>query len=222
MLDALRKQQENFGGGLLGWMRRARARSEGRKLRLFACACCRRIWPLLADERSRRAVETAERFAEGMASRADLYAAWAAAGQATAEAARLDEAFRWAAGAALSAASAEVWAALGTAWAAAAACQRAPGTAAAERAAQCDLLRDIFGNPFAAAPLNLARNRRQSCRAVALARGIYEGRRFGELPQLAELLRDAGCAREDALAHCRSCKAHVRGCWVLDGVLGKN
>jgi hypothetical protein len=222
MLDALRKQQENSGGGLFGWRRRARERSEGRKLRLFACACCRRIWPLLADERSRRAVETAERFAEGMASRTELYAAWAAAGQATVEAAALGEAFRWAAGAALTAASAEVWAAWGTAWAGAAACKRTPGTAAAERAAQCDLLRDIFGNPFAANPLNLAHKRRQAGRAVALARGIYEGQRFGEMPLLADVLRAVGCAGEDALAHCRSCKVHVRGCWVLDGVLGKN
>src|SRR5690242_15736852 len=50
-------------------------RPNDRKARLFCCACFRRMWPLLKDERSRRAVVIAERFADGMASAEELHQA---------------------------------------------------------------------------------------------------------------------------------------------------
>jgi hypothetical protein len=42
------------------------------------------------------------------------------------------------------------------------------------------------------------------------------------MPILADALQDAGCENADILDHCRDAKAtHVRGCWVVDLVLGK-
>jgi hypothetical protein len=57
---------------------------------------------------------------------------------------------------------------------------------------------------------------------VALATGIYEERAFDRMPILADALEDAGCDNTDIIAHCRDPKGgHVRGCWVVDLVLGK-
>lgn len=85
---------------------------DDRTLRLFACWCARQVWCLLKDERSRNAVEVAERYAKGNATAADLAAArsdaWAAAA-----ARRAAERASWAASwsAAGSAADSASWAA---------------------------------------------------------------------------------------------------------------
>jgi hypothetical protein len=54
------------------------------KLRLFACACARHGAPFLDDPVGMKAIDVAERFAKGATTRADLTAAWAAAGTAAA------------------------------------------------------------------------------------------------------------------------------------------
>jgi hypothetical protein len=82
-----------------------------------------------------------------------------------------------------------------------------------------DVLRDIFGNPFR--PVSLNPEWRTST-VVALATGIYAERAFDRMPILADALQDAGCDNDDILSHCRDTSlTHVRGCWVVDLVLGK-
>lgn len=54
-----------------------------------------------------------------------------------------------------------------------------------------------------------------------LAEAIYNERAFDRLPILADALEDAGCTDADILDHLRGSGPHVRGCWVLDLLLGK-
>jgi hypothetical protein len=88
----------------------------------------------------------------------------------------------------------------------------------AEEATQASLLRDIFGNPFRRVVFDSAW---RTSTAVAIAKGMYESRDFGAMPILADALQDAGCDNDDVLSHCRGPGPHVRGCWVVDLVLGK-
>ena len=254
-----------------------------RKLRLFACACCRQAWHLLRDDapcpqcqgkspnwtkyrqhgqgmydicevcsntgrvnRSRRAVEVAERYADGQTAATNLLEA------------RVE--------------SAKVGTPLG--WAAHGCCRKCPDPDALgfwqrchwlpeQFPAQADLLRDIVGNPFRPAAVTLAEMSSwllwNDGAVHKLACVIYDERRFGDLPILADALEEAGCDNADILQHCRNqewcigCSVgggderyygggggwcsmcdksglglhtmplrgpHVRGCWVLDLILG--
>jgi hypothetical protein len=96
--------------------------------------------------------------------------------------------------------------------------RRTPFASQIESRVQAMLLRCIFGNPFH--PTTFADTWRTGT-AVALAAGIYADRAFDRLTILADALEEAGCDSADVLTHCRGPGPHARGCWVVDGVLGK-
>ena len=86
------------------------------------------------------------------------------------------------------------------------------------RTKPADPLRCVFGKPFRPVAFD---PRWRTSDVLGLARGIDDERGFDRLPILADALMDAGCDGEEILAHCRSDGQHVRGCWVVDLVLGK-
>lgn len=196
-----------------------------RKQRLVAAAMCRRVAHLLPDDGCRTAVDVAERYADRAAKRADLsaahrvaQAAWGRIGGAMF--ANPEDAPRGA-----------VWALLRLthptkrhfADGVADSCAAAAGCVEPARylelhnkecARQKRLLLDVL------APAALDPGWRTST-VVALAWGIYADRAFDRLPILADALEDAGCEDADVLGHCRGPDPHVRGCWVVDSLLGK-
>jgi hypothetical protein len=183
------------------------------KLRLFACACCRRAWYDLRNPFSRGAVEVAERYAlGGAASAAAQVAGYLGRYQEmlTEVGARLLEwDFTWADADAVAG------------W-----CARAAHRLGAEgdgptqeRAIQAGILRDLLGPlPFRPAPFE---PRWRTHEVLTIARATRRHHAFADLPLLADGLEEAGCAGEELLAHLRGGGLHYLGCWALDLVLGK-
>jgi len=216
LLDALRREQQR-GGETSATIRRTR---------LFSCACARSIWDILPPD-ARSAVVTREKFADGLASEADVRAAgvrfaWnAATVAAQALNAAIDDpsldAPRWAAkarGTHTAGHSPDLGSAKLPKW-------HAKWTAAfvAERAKQAEFVRDIFPPPGYALALR-AEWLTDTVRAIALQMDATGD--FGAVPILADALQDAGCDDEVALARCRAPSGvHCRGNWIVDSVLGR-
>jgi hypothetical protein len=215
---------------MLAFMRDS-GRASDRKLRLFAVACCRRIWSLFSDERGRRLVEVIECFAEGAATKERLYDAWnAAARDIHGQASIVARAAAWAA-----TRTNEVMCVARAATRAVA--QAEPGREDdgrqtirhAENIQQCRVLGDIFGNPFhPLGPIDPAWLAWRNGIVRRLAEVAYEER---ELPSglldrqrllvLADALIDAGCTDAVLLDHLRGPGPHVRGCSVVDLLAGR-
>jgi hypothetical protein len=221
------------------------------RLRLFACACCRRVWDLLDDDHH-KAVDMIEDYARAPTPaglRTARTVRWAAGNRAGAEYDRLSRTSPRDRRACLSAwarnvAASAVWQAASKKPTTAANCyaeaaqavdsvRRAQGLTAGgpdpgrvgyalppgeELAAQAALLRDIVGNPFRQVSLDPCW---LTSPVQGVARGIYEEWTCDSLPVLADALEEAGCTDREVLEHCRAPGPHVRGCWVIDLVLGR-
>jgi hypothetical protein len=218
-------------GPMLAALQRAGKASQ-RKPRLFAVACCRRVWQRLLPDRT-RPVEAAERYADGLVGRGVLEAArhWALAD--------LNEAEEIYQGALASYGNFD-WAADERAAAAAVlACTADPVWDAASELGRAEygfggtmpgLLRDIFGNPLRPNPdinptwlcWNAGTVRRLAMSAYE-ERALPSGELAGDrLAVLADALEEAGCHDPQILGHLREqVGVHVRGCWVVDLILGK-
>jgi hypothetical protein len=223
-----------------------KGKARERKFKLFACACCRRIDHLLTDERSLRAIEVIEKFHDGLVTRQTYNLAERTAKDSYDTLNREVAADESTSGRPLPRSilllahmygAQSVWMCYKNSYfdVAQLCCGalRGHGTAeveeaesrsvgesieVAERAAQADLLRDIFGNPFR--PIIFESSWLTST-VIALAHQMYDSRDFSAMPILADALQDAGCENVDILDHCRGLGAHVLGCWVVDLILSK-
>lgn len=176
-------------------------RASDRKLRLFACACTRRASSPRLDWTF---IEVAERLAEGVALPEEIERATSLTMSTNIPGYRRD-AVEIAIAMLLSesaSASARAWC-LARYW----------------RDEHAGLVRDIFGSPFRPVTID---PHWHTGPVTALAKAIYNERAFDRLPILADALEDAGCHDADILAHCRGPGPHVRGCWVVDLLLGKS
>jgi len=199
-----------------------------RKLRLFVVACCRQAWDLLPGEASRRAVEVAEMFADGLATAEELAAARAAvfpvhvAGKdprpfrATIAAGFCaDEHGLWDSPVKLAEMAADDAARPGAteeAWLAA---------FQAEIRKKIVFLREFVGNPFRPVTVEEAWLVRNDGAVPKIAQEMYDERAFERMGVLADALEEAGCTDAEVLEHCRGPGPHARGCWLVDLLLGK-
>ncbi len=215
-----------------------KGKASDRKFRLFSCACYRRIWHKL-PEVSRQAVEVAEQFVDGKATPVELRSVrqlvvsqpggseWLAVRN---EAESHPMGSEWlavrkasgysASAAASSAASKFSWTSDG---------RYAHEPFVSECKFQTIIVREVFGNPLRSMPPLPASVLTWNDSTVRrIAEVIYDERYLPEgtldnarLAILADALEEAGCTNADILNHCRQPGEHVRGCWVIDLLLGK-
>jgi hypothetical protein len=201
-----------------------KSKGSDRKVRLFACGICRRIWDVLPDSETQKALEVAESYADDPTRTRELtvarqkinylyrqvpspaYVAVYVTCEPEVDLVRVirEEIFVLTEQRQRTDASHRMTALTKSRE------EEYPIIAA--------LLRHIVGNPFRPAyvePVWLTST------VVSVAQAIYEERAFDRMPILADALEDSGCANQEILSHCRGSGPHIRGCWLVDLLLGK-
>ncbi len=186
-------------------------KASDRKLRLFAVACCRRATWLFRDTQSRDALDLIDGFSDGSANNCEFWPLlnWEAeiGGERGSQLLVMEVPAWWRITMALREVKYEVVTKLAA---------DLIKKEISEEAAQSDLLHDIFGNPFRPIALDPSW---LTPTVKALAQFIYDDRAFDQMPLLADELVKSGCTVPEILDHCQGMGPHVKGCWVLDGVL---
>ena len=216
-----------------------RGKVSPRKWRLHSCGCCRLVWDRLVDRASREAVLFSEAFADGQGTEEQLWEHEYWAEGAIYGFDMKEERYRRERNGILKgwrpaedAVESDGVITLDGSWISYRSARIA--AAAVELAARLHddfpsrvdpsilsvpIVRDIFSNPFRPVVVDPAWLTPAVC---SIAARIYEDRAFDRLPVLADALEEAGCMNADVLLPCRTPGEHVRGCWVVDLVLGKS
>lgn len=218
-----------------------------RKLRLIACACCRRVQHLVRGFSTAIILDLAERMADGQAGEEEVAEIrnhnWAYTREPCSphHSSNPSLAVRDLAARAVAFAAEEHDACFRAVFFASDAMASLARSAVnpeedagyvaaqqAERRVQCDLIRDICGYPCRRSTIPDSVLAWNDGTVVKLAQAIYEERtvpscRFddGRLAILADAMEDAGCQDANVLGHLREPLPHMLGCHVLDALLGK-
>jgi hypothetical protein len=212
---------------MMNWLRR---RGTQRQFYLAGCAAIRAIEDQLPDPKYAELIALVEQYADGLVAREQLSRVYRCR-EAEAFEEHLALQNQGLGSRRRSRQTALIFAAVHAAMPEEAWCAAISGMATATAAGkrseiwpqQCAILRDIFGNPFQPVPrVNPAWLTWREGTVARIAQALYEQRSFDQLPILADALQDAGCENVVFLNHCRLPGLHVRGCWLLDLLLGKN
>jgi hypothetical protein len=198
-----------------------RGKASERKLRLFAVACCRRLRGVQRGK-NRQVLDAAEEFADGRIGREEMEerrGRWytfdypfpmGGTWQAALSSATITHAIAAAVNETASHAA------------------RASDRPERERQLQAGFLHDIFGNPFRSVFVDPSVSAWEHGTVVRLANAAYGHRALpsgyldnARLGVLADALEEAGVTDDAVLSHLRGPGPHVRGCWLVDLVTGR-